>query len=595
MTSLMTRFKTGLLTCCCLFLFHFNLYADPINTGVAVHYQANPFLEATFANPPKNIRLASGFASSFQKVYLSAPHNFNNKFSESGNIALAKNEYESVQLVLFPFQNIDAVDIKLSEFKHDNGNTIFNAAHIRLRPVGYVSQIATRFPANRKGWHPDPLFPQQQLQLTKSQPQSILLTVYTPHDSLAGNYHGKISIYQHNKLLTQLSLNIKVWNFTLPNKSRFKSSNFNTYSRIKSMWPGIMEKAGPGQKIIQQQFLKVASLAAQNRLPSSGFIVNGLNSWNNKNHGDTSMAWPTHENVNGKWQLDTDNLDYLFSILARQFTNHFFTAFTFNLHQPEESYAKRKRILEYYLDDYLAYLKKHHLQKNAYIYNIDEPWGDRIETVKAQYKMLKSIVGDDIKVMQNTNQNNNKIIGELLGHFDVLDINLGFYHVTELEKYRRHYPEKLKEVWWNLNLWPSTRPNLFIEYPLIDARIIGPMSYKYNMQGFEYWELFHADGYKHYRPADKLNLKLDWQANAQSLDGNLVYPTDDMDVLSSLRLEALRDGFEDQEYLYLLALHHPGHVLLHVPLVKDIFDFEQSPQQYLAFRQQLAEAILKPH
>jgi hypothetical protein len=289
--------------------------------------------------------------------------------------------------------------------------------------------------------------------------------------------------------------------------------------------------------------------------------------------------------------MDRANLDSLFQSLVRQSINHAFIGFTDNLFEPADRYENRLKILESYLKDYESYLLSSTQLPELYLYNIDEPWGERLEQAKSQYQALKGLVGDRIKIMQNTNQNNDEVIGELLGYFDVLDINLGFYHSVKLEEYRALYPDQLSEVWWNLNIWPSTRPNLFIEYPLIDARIIGPMSYKFDIQGFEYWELFYEGGYENFEPAGKSNLMLDWRANSKSLDGNLIYPTEDMDVLSSLRLEALRDGFEDLEYLMLLEGLIPDHPLLDVPIVENVSTFENSSTVYLDFRRQVAEVV----
>ena len=45
-----------------------------------------------------------------------------------------------------------------------------------------------------------------------------------------------------------------------------------------------------------------------------------------------------------------------------------------------------------------------------------------------------------------------------------------------------------KEIWWAVCVWPDEHPNMFVEYPLMDARTIGWMTFKYGVAGFEYWD-----------------------------------------------------------------------------------------------------------
>ena len=71
-----------------------------------------------------------------------------------------------------------------------------------------------------------------------------------------------------------------------------------------------------------------------------------------------------------------------------------------------------------------------------YLYNIDEPWGDAVKHAKKIYRLVKKRYGYNINVMQNTNQNNDRILGKFLNHFEAIDINLGFYNITELQNYR---------------------------------------------------------------------------------------------------------------------------------------------------------------
>ena len=271
--------------------------------------------------------------------------------------------------------------------------------------------------------------------------------------------------------------------------------------------------------------------------------------------------------------------------------NSFFIGVTSDIYKYKHNSKEREATLLKYLDDLIPHLKKRGILEKSYLYNIDEPWGEAVEHAKKIYRLVKQRYGDDIHVMQNTNQNNDRILGELKNHFQAIDINLGFYNATELQRYRKKYPAIFHDVWWNLNVWPRTRPNLFLEYPLIDARIIGPMSFRFNIQGFEYWELAYIGKIKNYRPVKPNDFQLEWIVDNHSLDGLLLYPNENYDFYSSMRFESFRDGMEDLELLYLLQQLDPKNALLEVSIVNDIDDYSESIEQYMNFRRKLFAEI----
>ncbi|NQT13964.1 MAG: DUF4091 domain-containing protein [Planctomycetes bacterium] len=113
-------------------------------------------------------------------------------------------------------------------------------------------------------------------------------------------------------------------------------------------------------------------------------------------------------------------------------------------------------------------------------------------------------------------------------------------------------------IWWYAADAPRHPcPNFFLDYPVFDCRVIGTLSYLHRVEGILYWcvnrewqtnmdvrkqwpdaawksHIFHAHtGKRKYK-------------NGM---GNLVYPGRDGALCASLRLENLRDGLEDHEYL----------------------------------------------
>jgi hypothetical protein len=104
-----------------------------------------------------------------------------------------------------------------------------------------------------------------------------------------------------------------------------------------------------------------------------------------------------------------------------------------------------------------------------------------------------------------------------------------------------------KEVWFYTCCHPTGLfPNRFLDLPLVKTRILQWVNWRYRLSGYLHWGLnfwdddpLHSTGNPNLPPGDC------W----------IVYPGPD-GPLSSLRWEALRDGFEDYELLWTLADRH---------------------------------------
>ena len=140
---------------------------------------------------------------------------------------------------------------------------------------------------------------------------------------------------------------------------------------------------------------------------------------------------------------------------------------------------------------------------------------------------------------------------------DVLDIwapNTGRYRSAEMQAQQA----RGRDCWWYVCCGPG-KPfaNLMIEWPALDHRVLLWQNWKCGVNGFLYWGLNvwrdNEVGEKRWpeekwKPATWRNEK----GQAHNGDGQLLYPGPGRQPLSSIRLENLRDGIEDYEYLWLL-------------------------------------------
>jgi hypothetical protein len=158
-----------------------------------------------------------------------------------------------------------------------------------------------------------------------------------------------------------------------------------------------------------------------------------------------------------------------------------------------------------------------------------------------------------------------------------------------------------EECWWYVCCSP-TKPfaNVFIDYPGIDQRLLGWMTYRYGIQGFLYWGvdwwMWNSPPLSQYVRDDYAR----WGTTYPGGDGSLLYPAGEGELpLPSLRLALLRDGFEDYDlFTEVCALAARGGrgaararqlLSLDAPILRSLTDYTQDDDLLFARR----EAILR--
>lgn len=582
-----------------------NKRCDKIDSSVGIQFR-----------DPLPIQLKS--TPSLKKVFFENSIDSVSGSTHQLDIELAKNEYEAAQLVLSADLKISDVLVEVSDLINcDTQTKLKGAEHVEINAIGYINVNMEAQKTNLEepkliagnGWYPDPLLRNQKVTLKPNELQPFLITVHTTQDTPAGDYAGEIIIRDSSGRGITLPMRVRVWDFELPKVSRFKTASFLHWGMPKKIW-GDAFLDSPDHSRLKKIMLEMSELAFKNKLPPTFFLANGLNSRDWKGHNYADVGYPTHDcplvEVNGKLNDRSSDVSKctfneertleLIKYLLDKGANHFFIGLTANVYKSKETLSSRKGTVENYLKDYLKLIVDNNLQEYAYLYGPDEP--EHFQHAADTYAYVKKILGDNVNYVQNTNKNNNQALKEVRHFSDIIDINLGFYDINDAEFYRNRYPDDFKEFWWNINMWPATHPNLFIQYPLADARILGPMSYKYKMHGFEYWQLVGdisnpSTAMANYHPLAPDELRVNWLVQKKSLDGILMYPGNDFSVYSSMRFESVRDGFEDMEYLYMLEDLSPDHELLSVRTIFGLTKFEYDIEKILQYRREIALAILK--
>jgi competence transcription factor ComK len=146
------------------------------------------------------------------------------EFKDSIKINSAKNEYESFQVIIsnkgdkiLEINNIDISDLK-SFFGRAS---IISKKNIEVFYVGYVN-----------GEYPDVLFPtnvekyrNEFKEIAKGENSNVWITIYVPPDIKAGEYNGTVNLQVNNKTF-KIPILLKIWNFSLPQRTHVKTQLF---------------------------------------------------------------------------------------------------------------------------------------------------------------------------------------------------------------------------------------------------------------------------------------------------------------------------------------------------------------------------------
>jgi len=179
--------------------------------------------------------------------------------------------------------------------------------------------------------------------------------------------------------------------------------------------------------------------------------------------------------------------------------------------------------------------------------------------------------------------------------FSYEDVDIWCFNISKLNQdivdqvYNHH-----KEPWIYISSPMPPYPNFVIDTEALDYRIVPWICWKYDIKGLLYWSVNRWST----NPWDNPMNFYDQNGN-----GFLYYPLS-FKLVPSLRLEVLRDGLEDYEYLYLLStvrdkLEGDTKEIDDLSkcrgLISSPSEFLQDPDSIYNYRQKIAEYIEKAY
>ena len=453
-------------------------------------------------------------ASSLDRIFRDGKTLLKPSFSREAALSLARNEYESFQIVVSSKGRLlEGVSLDVPDLVNAQTKAIIDRKNITWRVVGYVPTIKPYYPVKYVGRWPDPLMPPRKTDIDAGVVQPFWVTVYVPDGTEAGIYKGTVLVTVEGGELREIPLQVQVYNFTLPVEGSLKTAfdfygheTFKRYPQKDNESKEAYEaRLGDLNNKYVIEMLKYRINPVLNVDPASDaelsrvdrYRVYGLNNFSIGKRGGT---------LGNNWPSGDEEIEQLFS-------------------------------------QYRAYgeiLKLNKLLRYTYIYTWDEGEIGNPRVAKICSMIHRAHPGLKNMVCYHGFWEPERKSG--WGK----DIDIWTFQIDDFNEKKMRALQKLgMEIWMYIS-GPGGygSPNLAMDFDSIDYRIIPWLCWKYDIKGFLYWCVNWWPNVDPFKSAKNSQ----WEQNGNGL---LFYPGEDAPI-ASLRLEIFRDGMEDYEYIQLL-------------------------------------------
>lgn len=537
--------------------------------------------------------------------------------ADSIELSCACNESETLQLA---FKKLSKGKIKfdISELKNKQTGSVIPTKNIKPYLLEYVqiSMCSDHFGKNAL-W-PDPIIelPQKEFSLEPKKVQPLWIKFTVAENTPAGIYEGKMTVTLDDKSAV-IPIKLRVFGFTLPKvptlrsgfgESTFRMSRF--YKNPKVVTPRLNQE-------IREIFAdaKVFPYNAIMANPKFKFVYPD----NDKTKTPKVVFDWTEFDKNVSEQIQKYNVGAMCIEIKGIGSGNFRREVKGRINEIIDGDPRYEAVLA----DYLGQIDKHIVEKGwinfFYSYTFDEPEKHNYPFLIKELSKIKKYA-PHIKVMITEEPSE-----ELT---EVVDI---WCPITREFSYKEAMKAQKNgdEIWWYICTNPRAPfAGLFIDHAGVDLRVWLWQTFKYNVEGILIWSttfmystIAYPDSLQNpYQDpmswADVYVLPRGTKRNWGNGDGRFFYPPystkdgskagDNEKFVSTMRMDILRDGIEDYEYLHILKCllaekssklspeaNKKYAELLIVPqtITKSLTDFSFNPKHIEKRREQVANAI----
>lgn len=466
------------------------------------------------------------------------------------NVSLAANEKESVQLTVTPESNVKTYDISVGDLTDGKGHTI-SSDNVSVYVEKYieVTTVTTRF---RPGFYPDALVPYESVKQAKEdrikagQNQTFLFTVSAPENAVAGDYSAEV-IIKLNGETKKSKLNVTVYDFAIPTESHSRTSFFLWYDQFMYQCDDATDEVIDNYIDFMLDYRVNTSIGRTTQYNTSELIQKHIEFAKDErvNTIDLPFTYVT-DSVDGRnfTSFDYDSLKYFLSEIVRASTdeNNLVKKFKLSFNALDEPKTGQYENVRYVHQKFIRL--KEELANDETLF----PAGAKQEVKEALLNIPNACTINYREVLDRHVAGDDYGVDSWCGVYDWYDSATNRYNLGKATA-------QGDGSWWYGCIQPTNPyPTYHIDDNLLSARALNWMMMEYGIQGNHYWAVniwsVYSGSYT-YRDVWTDSLAFPGAVG----DGYLIYPGTRYGLdtaIASIRLEAIRDGLEDYEYLYLL-------------------------------------------
>ncbi len=470
------------------------------------------------------------------------------------SLSAAGNESESIQFAIKADKK-SSVQIEVDDLLHSDNSTKFSKGNIDVHLIEYVQIVNPVDYISKYGLWPDPipLLKDGKFNISANEVNTALVKFNVPTNTKAGIYKGVIKIKCNDKVNT-IPVSLKVYNFSLPKVPSIRSALLGDPNTLARYY----KKEGLTNEFLNSQIrekLCKCKVSPYNRLSPNAKLVY-------PNNDKTKLP-----RVVIDWtEFDKETKHYIqkYNVNAILLKLSGVRWRPFNKNKPkilgiEHNDPRYEKVYADYLKQIDEHLVNNGWQNLFYYYGIDEP-------IEVDYPY----VIEDLSLVKRYAPNLRLLLTEQpeKALYGVVDIWCPLSRrITQKEVDERR--SKGEEIWWYVCMQPKAPyVTTFTDHPAIDLRLWLWQSFQCNLDGILIW---HTTFYTPKKfPNGRPNQYIDGESwlyvqpgskyvEGYGGDGRFLYPpysTKDDSLAESnepielsIRLECLRDGIEDFEYL----------------------------------------------
>jgi hypothetical protein len=492
-----------------------------------------------------------------QKVFRESSY-----FPEAPAIAdVARGEYASLQFVLRAGRKIRNLSVRVEPIVL--GKATLTGATARF--VGYV-KVSRRAPApsadrlvSLSGYFPDPLLDQTAIDVSRDIAQPVWLTVPIPPNAIPGKYEGKITFLgtiEGKPFRVSRHFTVNVFPVTITGTRLWVTNWFFTDPDTLKIFNGgqPVEKYSSRYWELVRQLARVMKAYRQNVA-----WVHPLDLVQFKLDGE-------------QWSFDFANFDQMVSLLVeegvigriegghiggRESTWESQFVVDVPVVKPEGTTLEKRPVSDpeanSFYSQFIPALMGHLKDKGwdgVYIQHLaDEPTAVNAKSYVEIAAFIKSLA-PGLKIIEACHSKDvNNMVNVWVPELDFFSSDYEFYQARQ---------QAGDELWFYTCLAPQGEfPNRFIELPLLKTRYIHWLNFRYGATGYLHWGFNCWQSAAEGNPyGETTGIIMESGNTLPGGDSWIVYPENGR-VLSSIRLEAMRDGIFDYELLKMLEEKQP--------------------------------------